>query len=225
MRLLVIEDSQRLRESLVTGLRHAGYAVDACADGSQGLWSAASNPYDVIVLDLMLPAMDGLSVLRAIRTRQINSHVLILTAKDELQDKVAGLRSGADDYLVKPFAFDELLARIEALLRRQHGAKNPVIEIGSIRIDTRGRSVTRGDERIELTARQYTVLEYLALRRGQTVSRTDIEAHAYDERVEPMSNVVDTVVYALRKKLDRPGGPSLVRTRRGMGYELVTDVT
>ena len=218
MRLLIIEDSARLRENLAAGLRHAGYAVDLADTGPQGLWLARSNPYDAIVLDVMLPGLDGLSVLRELRTGGTATHVLLLTARDSLEDKVAGLRQGADDYLVKPFAFDELLARIEALVRRSHGKKDPMLRVGPLRIDTTARSVHVGDRRIDLSPREYAVLEYLTARRGQTVSRTEIEAHVYDENANVMSNVVDSVIYTLRKKLDGTGQGSVIRTRRGMGY-------
>jgi len=221
MRVLVIEDSERLRRSLAIGLRKSGYAVDLAADGAQGLWSAQSNSYDVIVLDLMLPEVDGLSVLQTLRRKEIDSPVLILTARDSVEDRVRGLRLGADDYLIKPFAFDELLARIEVLTRRPHGVKSPQIVIGDLELDTAARTVRRGGAMIELPPREYALLEYLALRKGQVVSRTEIEQHIYDEHVEPASNVVDAAVYALRRKIDRTDGPSFIRTRRGMGYTLV----
>ncbi len=220
MRLLLIEDSARLRDSVSTGLRKAGYAVDSAADGTQGLWQAQSNEYDVIVLDLMLPGLDGLSLLKKLRTAGQDTHVLILTARDTVEDRVLGLRSGADDYLVKPFAFDELLARVQALARRRHGVKSPQLAFGGVRLDTSSRTVWRGDRQIELSPREYALLEYLALRQGQVVTRTEIEAHIYDERVEPMSNVVDAAIYALRKKLDVPDARSLIQTRRGVGYIL-----
>jgi len=221
MRVLVVEDSERLRRSLAIGLRKSGYAVDLAADGAQGLWSAQSNSYDVIVLDLMLPEVDGLSVLQTLRRKEIDSPVLILTARDSVEDRVRGLRLGADDYLIKPFAFDELLARIEVLTRRPHGVKSPQIVIGDLELDTAARTVRRGGAMIELPPREYALLEYLALRKGQVVSRTEIEQHIYDEHVEPASNVVDAAVYALRRKIDRADGPSFIRTRRGMGYTLV----
>jgi DNA-binding response OmpR family regulator len=220
VRLLLIEDSERLQRSVGAGLRGAGYAVDVTGDGKEGLWYAESHAYDVIVLDLMLPGMDGLSVLQHLRRRQAQTHVLILTAKDTVEDRVRGLRSGADDYLVKPFAFDELLARVQALVRRRHGAKNPRITVGPLEIDTARRSVLWHGAMVNLTAREYALLEYLAMRQGQVVSRTEIEAHIYDEHAEPMSNVVDTAIYALRRKLEQEGRSSIIQTRRGMGYIL-----
>ena len=220
MRILLVEDSERLQRSVSTGLRKAGYAVDATGDGKEGLWMAQSNDYDVIVLDLMLPGLDGLSILKRLRAGGRDTHVLILTAKDTVDDRVLGLRTGADDYLIKPFAFDELLARVQALARRSHGVKSPLIIVGDLQIDTSARTVRRGDKVLDLSAREYSLLEYLAARRGQVVSRTEIEQHIYDERVELMSNVVDAAVYALRKKIDLPTAPSLIQTRRGMGYVL-----
>jgi DNA-binding response OmpR family regulator len=220
MRVLLIEDSERLQRSISTGLRKAGYAIDVSGNGKDGLWYACSNEYDVIILDLMLPGLDGLSLLRQLRAAGRDAHVLILTARDTIEDRVLGLRSGADDYLIKPFAFDELLARVQTLARRQHGVKNPQITIGDLRIDTAARTCRRAEQAIELSAREYAVLEYLALRQGQVVSRAQIEHHIYDDQAEPMSNVVDAAIYALRKKIELPGAPSLIHTRRGLGYVL-----
>ena len=223
MRLLLIEDSERLRQSVGTGLRRAGYAVDVAPDGEEGLWYALANNYDVIVLDLMLPRLDGLSVLRRLREEGRDAHVLILTARDTVEDRVIGLRSGSDDYLVKPFAFDELLARVEALARRAHGVKRPTLRVGPIEIDLGRRSVRKGEEELELPPREFALLEYLAMRRGTVISRSEIEQHIYDDQAEPMSNVVDAAVYSLRRRIDPPGGPSLIQTRRGVGYVLTDD--
>jgi len=216
----VVEDSERLRKYLGKGLADAGYAVDLAADGEEGVWFAENTDYDVIVLDLMLPGLDGMRVLRRLREEGRDTHVLILTAKDTVKDRVHGLEEGADDYLVKPFAMEELVARIAALARRTYGQKSARIEVGDLVIDTPTKTVTRGGEAITLTAREYALLEYLAMRRGELVSRTEIEEHIYDERVQPMSNVVDSAVCLLRRKIDRPGCPSLIQTRRGMGYLL-----
>jgi DNA-binding response OmpR family regulator len=220
MRLLLVEDSERLQRSVGTGLRKSGYAVDIAGTGPEGLWHAESHDYDVIILDIMLPGFDGLTLLRRLREQGKDTHVLLLTAKDTVPDRVIGLRAGADDYLIKPFAFDELLARIEALTRRKHGRKNPLIQVGDLEINTAARTVARGGKIIELFPREYALLEYLAARQGEVVSRTDIEAHIYDDRVEPLSNVVDSAVCALRRKIDPTGGPSLIATRRRMGYVL-----
>lgn len=222
MRILLVEDSPRLQRSIGAGLRRSGYAVDVAGDGEEGLWRALSDDYDVIVLDLMLPKLDGLSVLDRLRRQGKDTHVLALTARDTVEDRVRGLRLGADDYLVKPFAFDELLARIQALVRRRHGQKNPRIEIGQLALDTSARTVSVAGRHISLTPREYALLEYLALRRGELVSRTQIEQHIYDDNAEPMSNVVDSTICALRRKLDAAGGTSLIQTRRGLGYVVPT---
>ena len=220
MRLLVIEDYYPLRKSMLKGLRAAGYAVDVAADGENGLWCAMGNPYDVILLDLMLPGLDGLSLLRKLRAEGRTDHVLILTAKDAVADRVRGLEAGADDYLVKPFAFDELLARINALIRRKYDRKDPVLRIGHLRLDTAAQLVWRDGEEIQLTPREYNLLEYLAMRQGEAVSRADIWEHLYDFLTNSSSNVVDVYVGYLRKKIDLPGRPSLIRTVRGRGYAL-----
>lgn len=218
MRILLIEDSKRLQRSLAMGLKKAGYRIDVTGDGEDGLWFAESYDYDVIILDLMLPKLDGLTILRRLREQEKTVHVLILTAKDTVQDRVEGLQSGADDYLVKPFAFEELLARVQALVRRRYGIKKPFIPIGHLQIDTTKRMVTQKAKAIELPPREYALLEFLAMRKGTVVSRREIEEHIYDERVEPMSNVIDAAICSLRKKIDKPGKPSLIKTRRGMGY-------
>jgi DNA-binding response OmpR family regulator len=220
MRLLLIEDYRPLRQSLAKGLREAGFAVDATGDGQEGLWYALGNEYDVIVLDLMLPGLDGLEILKKLRRQGRESSVLILTAKDTVQDRVTGLDLGADDYLVKPFAFEELLARIRALLRRSYQEKSPCVEIEDLRIDLTAQRVWRGGEEIQLTPREYVLLEYLAMRVGQTVSRTDIWEHVYEFNSSASSNVVDVYVGYLRKKLGRRDQPVLIHTIRGRGYVL-----
>jgi two-component system copper resistance phosphate regulon response regulator CusR len=220
MRLLLIEDYRPLRQSLTKGLRENGFAVDATGDGKEGLWYATGNEYDVIILDLMLPGMDGLEILKRIRGEGRKTCVLILTAKDTVQDRVVGLDLGADDYLVKPFAFEELLARIRALLRRSYQEKSPRIEIDDLRIDLTGQRVWRGTEEIQLTPREYALLEYLAMRFGQMVSRTDIWEHVYEFNSSASSNVVDVYIGYLRKKIERPDKPALIHTARGRGYVL-----
>jgi DNA-binding response OmpR family regulator len=220
MRLLLIEDYPPLQKSLSKGLREAGFAVDVTGDGKEGLWYATGNDYDVIILDLMLPGMDGLTVLEKLRAGGKQTHVLILTARAELEDKVRGLDLGADDYLAKPFEFDELLARVRALVRRGYPDKAPAIEVGGLRIDTSARRVWRNEQEIELTAREYALLEYLARRAGETVSRNDIWEHLYEFDSEASSNVVDVYVGYLRRKIDRPDEDSLIRTLRGQGYVL-----
>ena len=220
MRLLLVEDYPPLQKSVVKGLREAGFAVDVTGDGQEALWYAQSNQYDVIVLDLMLPGLDGLSILRHLRAEGRESHVLIITAKDAVPDRVAGLNAGADDYLVKPFEFEELLARVQALVRRSYHRKNPIIEVGPLRIDTATQRVERGVDDIRLTAREYALLEYLAARAGEVVPRTDIWEHVYDFRSDATSNVVDVYIGHLRRKIDRVGEPSLIEAVRGRGYIL-----
>jgi DNA-binding response OmpR family regulator len=225
MRLLLVEDSERLQRSLGTGLRRAGYALDVSGTGADGLWRATTIDYDVIVLDVMLPGLDGLSVLKRLRAQGRGTHVLLLTARDTVEDRVTGLRAGADDYLVKPFAFDELLARIEALGRRQTGRKQPALRAGDLQINTVARTVSRDGVSVPLLPREYALLAYLAGRAGEVVTRSEIESHLYDDRSDPMSNVVDSAVCSLRRKIDRPGEPSLIVTRRRMGYVLTPDAT
>ncbi len=220
MRILVVEDSLRLQRSLGTALRKSGYAVDLAGDGEEGLWQAESHQYDVIVLDIMLPKLDGLAVLERLRRRGSKVHVLVLTARDAISDRVQGLQAGADDYLVKPFALEEFLARVQALCRRAYGTKQNILVAGDLEVDILGRTVRRAGQPVELTAREYLLLEYLACRRGQVVSRGEIEDHIYDGQVDPMSNVVDSAICSLRKKLNGASAASLIHTRRGLGYVL-----
>jgi DNA-binding response OmpR family regulator len=220
MRLLVVEDYRPLQQSLVKGLREAGFAVDTTRDGKEGLWYATSNEYDVIILDLMLPGMDGLEILRKMRNQGKKSHVLILTAKDTVQDRVTGLDIGADDYLVKPFAFEELMARVRALLRRSYRQKNPSIKIKDLQLDLTSQRVWRCQEEIQLTPREYVLLEYLAMRAGQMVSRSDIWEHVYEFSSSASSNVVDVYIGYLRRKIERPNKLALIHTVRGRGYLL-----
>jgi DNA-binding response OmpR family regulator len=218
MRLLFIEDSARLQSSVGRGLRKAGYAVDIAGDGEEGLWLAQSNEYDAIILDLMLPRRDGLSVLRTLRDKQNGTHVLILTAKDTVENRVDGLQAGADDYLIKPFAFEELLARVQALCRRSYRRKSPQIALGDLEIDSAARVLTHKGKTVPLTSREFMLVEYLALRRGEIVSRTVIETHIYSDAAELMSNTVDSAICILRKKIAAVGARPLIQTRRGMGY-------
>jgi DNA-binding response OmpR family regulator len=223
MRLLVIEDYRPLRQSLVKGLHEAGFAVDVAGDGEEGLWHALGNDYDVIILDLMLPKVNGLEILKKLRQADRQNHVLILTAKDTVEDRVAGLDLGADDYLIKPFAFDELLAWIRALIRRSYMAKNPCIEIDDLRIDLSSQKVSRGGDDIQLTPREYILLEYLALKANRIISRTEIWEHVYEFNSDASSNVVDVYIGYLRKKIERTGKPTLIQTVRGRGYILGTE--
>jgi DNA-binding response OmpR family regulator len=222
MRVLLIEDYEPLARSLTQGLREAGYAVDATANGEEGLGLAQANPYDALVLDLMVPRLDGLTILRRLRASGSRASVLIITARDQVHDRVEGLDLGADDYLVKPFAFDELLARLRALIRRRYQAVTNLIRVGDLELDGAARIVRRAGRVVSLSAREFALLEYLALRRGQVVTRDEIWEHVYDFAAERSSNVVDVYVGYLRRKLgDGEGGAArLIHTHRGLGYSL-----
>ena len=213
MRILIVEDEPDLLSAVAQSLREEGYAVDEATDGETGLYKAKSSDYDAIVLDLMIPRLDGISLLQRLRTLK-KTPVLILTARDTTADRVKGLDNGADDYLTKPFELAELLARLRALIRRSAGDASPRIEIADIVIDTRSRTVLRGTEEIALTAREYALVEFLALHRGTLVSRTMIYDHLFDEQDDSLSNLVDVHVANVRKKL----GKDFITTRRGQGY-------
>jgi DNA-binding response OmpR family regulator len=223
MRLLIVEDNRILLKSLKRGLEEEAFAVDTAEDGEEGLFLAEANDYDVLVLDLMLPKLDGLTLLTTIRARGLSTHVLILTARDASEEKVRGLNAGADDYLTKPFRFEELLARIRALLRRKYQAKNPLLIVGDLEIDTATHNVARGKRSISLQPKEYALLEYLAHRAGETVSRAAIWEHLYDWQNDTTSNVIDVFISHLRKKIDRPGLRPLIQTVRGAGYLLKGD--
>ena len=218
MKLLIIEDSERLRRSLSEGLRRDGYVVDVAGDGREGLGFARVNDYDVIVLDLMLPKLDGLSLLRELRQSGDKTHVLVLSAKDQVQDRVVGLKLGADDYLVKPFSFDELCARVNALARRKHDVKSVLVEIGGITIDLSKRLACVEDDPIPLTPSEYLLLETLALRRGRVLSKDYLTDLLYNSAEEISSNVVEVLVSSLRKKLRGACNSDPIKTRRGFGY-------
>ncbi len=219
MRLLLVEDSLNLRESLRIGLTREGFSVDVAGDGRTGLDHARNNPYDVIVLDLMLPQLDGLGVLAGLRQGERRPHVLILTARDRVEDRVKGLNAGADDYLVKPFSFEELLARLHALVRRRYGETDTRVAVGELELDTVARRATHAGSALELTSREYQTLEYLTLRRGEIVSREEIEDHVYGVNKLPSSNAIDSTICILRSKLG-DAGRRLIRTKRGQGYVL-----
>jgi two-component system OmpR family response regulator len=213
IRLLVVEDEPDLLNGLARALRRAGYAVDLAADGDEGLYKAQNTDYDAIVLDVMLPKLDGWEILSRLRKTR-HTPVLPLTARDAAKDRVRGLDTGADDYLVKPFDNDELLARLRALIRRSAGQSSPQIELGDVTIDPRARIVTRAGQPVALTAREYAILEFLALHRGEVVTRTALYEHLLDETDDTLSNLVDVHVFSIRKKL----GQQLIVTRRGQGY-------
>lgn len=222
MRILLVEDEPHAAQVLAKGLREQTYAVDVATDGNAAMYQAATNDYDGVILDVMLPNVDGLTVCRAIRASGSTVPILMLTARDAVEARVAGLDVGADDYLVKPYDFRELSARLRALIRRGH---NPVVPerlvVGALTIDTRARRVLVSGQEVLLRAKEYALLEYLARRAGEVVGRGDIAEHVWDEHYDAMSNVVDVCVTRLRRKLDRPGRDSVIRTRRGEGYQLV----
>ncbi len=220
MKVLFVEDYKSLRNSVSKAIREMGWAVDAAPDGAEGKWFAENHTYDVIVLDLMLPKVPGLDILRELRERGSTTPVIILTAKDGVEDRVKGLDMGADDYLVKPFFLGELMSRLKALVRRSYNQQDPTLRVGNLEIDTNARRVQRNGQEIELTAREYALLEYLARRQGQLVTRTQIWDHVYEYYGGSGSNVVDVYVGYLRKKLHLPDMPSLIHTRRGQGYIL-----
>lgn len=220
MRLLIVEDAPRLRGTLGTSLTHLGHAVDLAADGKEGELFLTDHSYDVVVLDIMLPGVDGLTLLNRMRVRGDSTPVLLLTARDAIEDRVTGLSQGADDYLVKPFALAELAARLEALHRRRHGLSHAVIRSGPLEIDTTAKSVRVQGEPIVLTAREYSLLEMLALRPKQILTREQIESHLYADGGSPVSNAVDSAICQLRRKLSPSGTPALIHTRRGLGYTL-----
>ena len=220
MRLLLIEDDRKAAKLLARGLREEGFVVDVAPTGEAGEEQAAVNEYDVIVLDWLLPGKDGIGVCRSLRTRDLATPILMLTAKDDLADRVTGLGTGADDYLTKPYAFAELLARIRALLRRSRHAKPVVLRFGDLALDPANRRVTRAGAAIALTSKEYAILEVLMRSDGETVSRTHLVERVWDEASEVLDNLVDAHVSHLRKKIDRGENPSLIHTVRGYGYRL-----
>lgn len=221
MRVLVIEDDRAIASVLERSLKEESYAVDVAGDGIEGEWLATENPYDVIILDVMLPRKDGNAVLRSLRAAGNKTPVLMLTARDQVRDKVAGLDSGADDYLTKPFSLDELFARVRALLRRkQTDYVGTVLEVGHLRLDPSRREVQRAGQMIELTSKEYALLEYLARNAGTVVTRNQLSEHVWDMNFEPTSNVVDVYIGYLRSKIDKGFDDAMIRTVRGHGYML-----
>jgi two-component system OmpR family response regulator len=214
MRILVVEDEPDVNRAVSTFLRESGYSVDTADNGEDGLYKAVTWEYDVILLDVMLPRRDGWSVLEEVRRHKKTSPVLMLTARDAIKDRVRGLDSGADDYLIKPFELSELAARVRALIRRSAGNAEPSIEIGNVKIDTTSRTVTVDGNAVALTAKEYSLLEFLAVHRGELVTRTKIYDHLFDEYDASLSNLVDVYVSNIRRKVGR----DLITTRRGMGY-------
>lgn len=221
MRILVVEDYPPVRNAVVQALEEANYAVDEADNGEDALWHARGTAYDLIILDIMLPKLNGLDVLKALRREDNQSTVLLLTARDSTDDRVNGLDTGADDYLVKPFALNELMARVRALVRRKYDRQSPLLQVGDLTINTAQRLVRRGENDIDLTPREYALLEFMAMRSGQVVSRSEIWEHVYDFHSDRSSNVVDVYVGYLRKKIETPETPKLLHTRRGHGYVLM----
>jgi len=218
VRLLVVEDDPKLARVIARGLREEAYAVDVLGDGRDAIAQAAINSYDAIVLDIMLPGADGLAVCRELRARGIKTPILMLTARDAIADRIAGLDTGADDYLTKPFDFGELLARLRALLRRPEALQPAQMKIGDLEIDSLAHSVTRAGVPISLTSKEYALLELLTRHAGQVVSRADIVAHVWDDNHDPFTNAVEVYVNRLRGKIDREPWRPLIHTRRGAGY-------
>jgi len=222
MKILVVEDEERVAHFIQKGLKEEGHAIDLSFDGEDGEFLAEVNDYDLIILDLMLPKKSGITVCRELRDRGIATPVLMLTARDSVEDKVRGLDAGADDYLAKPFAFEELLARVRALLRRRSESKSPTLKIADLELDPISRRVTRGGKAIRLTTKEYALLEYLLRNPRKVLSRTLIGEHVWDMNFDPESNVIDVYVSHLRSKVDKGFEVALIHTLRGQGY-ILTD--
>jgi len=220
MRILVVDDDRRLCAIIKRGLLEEAYAVDLAYDGEEGEYLAEVNPYDLIILDIMMPNKDGIEVCHELRAKNVNTPILMLTAKDTVEDRVKGLDTGADDYLVKPFAFNELLARVRALLRREGISKSPELRVGDLTLNTLTRQIWRGQRPIELTTKEYVILEYFMRHPNVVVTRTMIEEHAWDYDFDTMSNLVDVYIRRLRRKIDNEREDSLIQTVRGAGYRL-----
>jgi len=220
MRVLVVEDDRRLAGILKRGLLEEGYSVDNAYDGEEAQFMAENTPYDVVILDIMLPRKDGITVCRELRAKKVNTPILMLTARDSVEDRVIGLDSGADDYQVKPFAFTELFARVRALLRREALPKTSRLQVGDLAMDVLSHEVWRGQRKIDLTAKEYSILEYFMRRPNTVITRTMLEENAWDYAFDGISNVIDVFVRRIRQKIDDDAGESLIQTLRGVGYRL-----
>ena len=219
MRILLVEDDKKTAEFIVRGLKEAGYAIDHAEDGEKGLLLASMNPYDAAVVDIMLPKIDGLTLIEKMRAKKINTPVLILSAKRAVEDRVKGLQKGGDDYLIKPFSFSELLARVQALIRRAHASPDPTtLKAGDLTLDLLKHEVTRGGKKIDLQPREFSLLEYLLHNKERIVSKTMILEHVWDYSFDPQTNVVDVLVCRLRNKIDRDFPDKLIHTIRSVGY-------
>ncbi len=220
MRILIIEDEHKLSDVIKTGLVEEGFAVDQAFDGEEGLYMGSSEPYDIIILDIMLPKKDGISICKDLRQKKVLTPILMLTAKTQTEDKITGLESGADDYLTKPFEFAELKARIQALLRRSHGHADTTITIDDLIIDPTHHTIKRNGKDIKLTPKEFSILEMLALHKNEVVTRTQIIEHTWDYNFDRMSNVVDVFIATLRKKIDENRPVKLIHTVHGVGFKL-----
>jgi heavy metal response regulator len=220
MRLLLVEDEKKVSSFIKKGLEEEGYAVDSASDGETGLMMGLDGVHDLIILDINLPGKDGLSVLQALRKKKVTTPVLLLTVRAAIEDKVIGLDTGADDYLTKPFAFQELLARVRALLRRQTDAEAPLLKVADLTLDPARRLVFRGEEKIELTTKEFALLDYFMRNPGRVLTRTMIGDHVWDYDFDPMTNVIDVYVNYLRNKIETGHEPKLIHTVRGVGYVL-----
>lgn len=223
MRVLVIEDDKNLSRILKKGLEENAFVVDASLDGEEGLYMAETYPYDVILLDILLPGIDGLTILKTIRDKKIEVPVVMLTSKSDVEDRIKGLNVGADDYVPKPFDFTELLARLKAVIRRNKGKPSSVITIGDLVIDTNSRTAKRADKEIKLSSKEYNLLEYLAFNKGRVVSRTELTEHLYDTEFDLDSNVIDVYINYLRNKIDKGFKKQILHTVRGAGYIIKED--
>ncbi|MDD4858757.1 MAG: response regulator transcription factor [Dehalococcoidales bacterium] len=220
MRVLVVEDERHLASIIKRGLLEEGYSVDTVYDGEEAEYMAENVAYDLIVLDIMIPKKDGIAVCRALRAKKVNTPILMLTARDSVEDRVKGLDSGADDYMVKPFAFSELLARIRALLRREAVPKTQKLQVGDLKLDTLTREVWRGQRAIELTTKEYSILEYFMRHPNAVITRSMLEENAWDYEYDSLSNIIDVYIRRLRRKIDEEGEESMIQTIRGAGYRL-----
>ncbi|MBU1124879.1 MAG: response regulator transcription factor [Candidatus Omnitrophica bacterium] len=220
MRILLIEDERKIASFIERGLKEEDYCIDVAGDGAKGLFLAEINPYDLIILDIMLPGKDGISICRELRDKKISAPILMLTARDRVHDKVRGLNSGADDYLTKPFAFDELLARVRALLRRRDDTKSPILKVADLELDQLTHKIRRAGREIDLSSKEYALLEYLMIHAHQVVTRTMISEHVWNEDFDSFTNVIDVYINYLRNKVDKGFEKQLIHTLRGTGYIL-----
>jgi DNA-binding response OmpR family regulator len=221
MKILLAEDDSKLLRHLAAGLREAGHVVDCAQDGAEARWAVENGSYEALVVDIMMPQIDGVTLVRGLRRRGVITPIIFITARGEVRDRVAGLDAGADDYLVKPFSLDELLARLRALGRRNRGGVSHILRVGDLEVDLVAHTVRRGQRQIELTNREFALLEFLAQASPKTVSKTAIVEHVWDQHFDGGTNVINVYINYLRSKIDQPGEPSLVRTIRGVGFALV----